>query len=127
MSNLDRLTIERVVKKSQEIVNNNQAMRFNTGKPQYSLLDLKCFEDGVRVLEFGAEKYARDNWRKGLPQTQILDSMMRHIAALQQGELIDPESGISHIGHIQCNAMFLGNNNNIIDIVENGHQNSKVK
>jgi len=112
-----------------EIVNddNNQAMRFNTGKPEYSLLDLKCFEDCVRVLEFGKNKYARDNWRIGLPQTQILDSMLRHIAALQRGELIDPESGISHIGHIQANAMFLGNDNNIMDIVENGHKNAKLK
>ena len=93
-----------------------QAMRFNEGKPQYSLIDLKSLEPMARVLEFGAKKYARDNWKKGLPMSQILDSMMRHIAAMQDGEYIDPESGLPHIGHIQCNALFLGGKNTKIDI-----------
>lgn len=88
------------------------ALRYNQGKPQYSLLDLKSLEPCVRVLEFGANKYARDNWKKGMPREQIIDSMMRHLAALIDGEEIDPESGLSHIGHIQCNALFLGNKNN---------------
>ncbi len=96
-----------------------QARRFNEGKPQYSLLDLQCLEPGVRVLEFGAKKYARDNWKKGMDVTKILDSLLRHIAALRSGELTDPESGLSHIGHIQCNALFLGNvTKNTLDIDE---------
>lgn len=94
----------------------SQAERYNQGKPQYSLLDLTALEPGTRVLEFGAKKYARDNWKKGMPVTQILDSLLRHLAALRSGELIDPESGLPHIGHIQCNAMFLGNPNNTQDV-----------
>lgn len=98
------------------------ARRYNTGKPKYSLLSLKEFEPGVRVLEYGANKYTtekesgRDNWKKGLPITEILDSMMRHISELQAGNFIDSESGLSHIGHIQANALFLGNPNNINDL-----------
>lgn len=93
-----------------------QAARYNEGKPQYSLIDLNSLEPCARVLEFGAKKYARDNWKKGMSVTKILDSLLRHISALQKGELIDPESGLSHIGHIQCNALFLGNVNNTMDI-----------
>lgn len=85
-----------------------RADRYNEGKPKYSLVDLQSFEDTARVLEFGAKKYSRNNWKKGLPMTEILDSLLRHISALQAGELIDPESGLPHIGHIGCNAMFLG-------------------
>lgn len=92
------------------------AMRFNNGKPQYSLLDLASLEDTVRVLEFGAQKYDRDNWKKGLQFSQILDSMMRHIKGLQSGEWLDSESGLPHIGHIGCNAMFLGSKTNIMDL-----------
>lgn len=102
----------------EEQAQQNQAMRLNLGKVQYSLIDLNALEQCARVLEFGAKKYARNNWKKGLRLTQILDSMLRHIAALSSGEFVDPESGLPHIGHIQCNALFLGGFNNIIDIEE---------
>lgn len=94
----------------------SKGSRFNINKPKYSILSLKELEPGVRVLEFGAEKYSRDNWKKGLKFSEILDSMMRHIAALQSGEWTDPESGLPHIGHIQCNALFLGGEKNEIDL-----------
>src|SRR5690625_1514407 len=84
-----------------------QADRYNEGKPKLSYLDLESFEDTARVLEFGANKYTRDNWRKGLPVTEILDSLLRHVSAIQRGELTDPESGLPHHGHIGCNVMFL--------------------
>lgn len=96
--------------------------RKNSGKPKFSLIDLQSLEPCARVLEFGAKKYERDNWKKGLVVTEILDSMLRHIAALRAGELIDPESGESHLGHIQCNAMFLGCENNEWDIGQNVNQ-----
>jgi len=83
------------------------ADRFNAGKTQWSMVDFKSMEDMVRVLEFGVNKYSRDNWKKGLKTTEIVDSMLRHIYAYLDGEDVDPESGINHTGHIMCNAMFL--------------------
>jgi len=83
------------------------ADRFNDGKLQWSMVDFKALEDMVRVLEFGAKKYSRDNWKKGLKTTEVVDSLLRHIYAYLNGEDIDPESGINHTGHIMCNAMFL--------------------
>lgn len=94
----------------------DKALRYNNGKVKYSMIDLTCLEPCAKVLEFGAKKYARDNWKKGLPLSEVLDSLLRHVAALQRGEFIDPESGLSHIGHIQCNALFLGNPKATIDI-----------
>lgn len=86
-----------------------QAQRHNTGKPQLSYVPLDCFTECARVFEYGAVKYGeRDNWRKGQELEQILDSLLRHIAAIQAGEELDKESGLHHIGHIQCNAAFLG-------------------
>lgn len=95
-----------------------QALRFNAGKAQYSMISLEAFEPMIRVLEFGAQKYARNNWKKGLKKSQILDSMLRHLKAMLEGEEIDPESGLAHIGHIQCNAMFLGHKS----VIEDTHE-----
>jgi len=83
------------------------AIRHNDGKLQWSLVDFDSLEDMVRVLEYGAKKYSRDNWKKGLKTNEIFESLMRHMVAYMRGEDIDPESGLPHTGHILCNAMFL--------------------
>lgn len=86
--------------------NEEKADRFNQGKPQWSLVDFKSLEPLVRVLEFGALKYERENWKKGHVKSELLDSAMRHMAAMIDGEEIDPESGLPHSAHIMCNMMF---------------------
>ena len=83
-----------------------QAMRFNEGKLQWGLVHFKSLEPMVRTLEFGAKKYSADNWKKPMDTRKILESLMRHATALMDGELIDPETGESHMGNVQCNAMF---------------------
>ena len=82
------------------------ALRYNEGKPKWSLVHYGSLIPMVRVLEFGAKKYAPKNWQKPMPLDQILESMQRHLAAIMDGELYDKESGIHHMGHIQANAMF---------------------
>jgi hypothetical protein len=63
----------------------------------------------VEVLEYGAEKYDRFNWYKGMPVTQLSESLLRHMFAFLSGEDKDPESGIDHLGHIMSYDMFLSN------------------
>lgn len=83
-----------------------KALRYNQGKPKWSLVHFRSLEPMIKVLMYGADKYARDNWKKGLDKQEILDSMQRHLAALIDGQDIDPESQEHHIGHIMCNCMF---------------------
>jgi hypothetical protein len=83
--------------------------RDNRGKFMLSMiLEAPHALDGIAaVLEFGATKYSRSNWKKGLPVTEIIDSMLRHQMAYLNGEDHDPESHLPHVDHIACNALFL--------------------
>ena len=83
-----------------------KSMRFNDGKLKWSLVDYPSIESLVKVLMFGADKYAPDNWKIGLDLEEIKESAMRHLTAMMNGEDLDPESGLSHAGHVMCNMMF---------------------
>jgi hypothetical protein len=87
----------------------DQAMRFNNGKPElsYLLQGPKGIAGLAKVMEFGGRKYDRGNWLKGLPVNEVIDSLLRHLAAYSNGEILDPESGLPHIDHVQANAKFL--------------------
>lgn len=87
----------------------DQAQRHNANKLQLSyLLEAPhAMADLARVLEFGAKKYARGNWKKGRPPLDTIDSLLRHLMAYVNGEDCDPESGLPHTAHVLCNAMFL--------------------
>lgn len=97
-----------------------QADRYNDSKPQLSYIPLDFLSDAARVLEFGSRKYSRNNFRLGMTTNSLLDSLLRHVAALQSGEEIDSESGLPHVAHILCNAIFMNNPAN------KGHDDAEV-
>lgn len=72
-----------------------------------SLIDLNALRPMADVLEFGEKKYSRNNWKKGMPWSEIVDCMLRHTAEFMDGRDIDPDSKQLHAGHIAANAMFL--------------------
>ncbi len=80
----------------------------DASKPDWSLLPLKATEEVVKVLTFGAKKYARDNWQV-VPdgENRYLSAALRHLASHQAGERADAESGESHLAHAACCVLFL--------------------
>jgi hypothetical protein len=89
--------------------NPTEAIKFDDGKADWTLVPFESLEGMVKVLEFGAKKYAGWNWTEGggFKWTRVLASCFRHLFAWARGQDLDPESGLSHIYHAQCNLLFL--------------------
>lgn len=81
--------------------------RYNSGKPDLSLTPLETLFDEARVWMYGEKKYARFNWQKGMKWSVPLACALRHLAAWQRGEDLDPESGQPHLAHVMCNVRML--------------------
>ena len=76
------------------------------GKPRFDLIDPEWVLGTVKVLSLGAIKYAPDNW-KSVERERYIAALYRHWNAYMSGERIDPESGLSHLYHINCCSQFL--------------------
>jgi len=86
-----------------------QGKKYDDGKLDWSLLDFSALEYVVEVLQYGAAKYGRDNWR-GVPDAprRYFAALMRHLAVYSTDpQAHDEESGLPHIAHAVCNALFL--------------------
>ena len=81
-------------------------MKFDDNKRDFTLLPWPAVEEIVKVLEFGAKKYARDNW-KNVEADRYVKAAFRHLIAYSQGEENDKESGLSHLAHLGCCVLFL--------------------
>lgn len=83
-------------------------IKFDAEKMDWSLLPIESVEEVVKVLMFGAQKYAPDNW-KNVPdhKRRYYNAAMRHITAWKKGEKVDKETGISHLAHATCCLLFL--------------------
>ena len=86
--------------------NTNLGKKFDSHKLDWTLLPIKAVEKVVKVLEFGARKYDRDNWQK-VARPRYVAAAWRHLAALTGGELKDPESGQHHAAHLACCCLFI--------------------
>jgi hypothetical protein len=86
-------------------------VRKNAGKPRLSkcLLMPEALAGLESVLIFGEEKYdaaERKSWMRYKPD-EVMDSLLRHLMALKNGEVLDPESGLPHVHHVMFNSAVL--------------------
>lgn len=79
----------------------------DAGKLGTHLLPTRPLEAVARVLDFGAKKYAPDNWRKGIAYTRVYGAVLRHLWAWWRGEATDAESGQPHLACAACELLFL--------------------
>lgn len=84
-----------------------QGHKDDQGKDPWSLAPFDAFSAIVKVLRFGAEKYAPRNWEKGMLWSRPFDALMRHLTAWWDGEKKDADTGYSHLWHAGCCIVFL--------------------
>ena len=92
--------------KTEEPVAPIEGIKHDSGKLRPGLFPVECFEEISKVLTYGANKYAPDNWKHIDPERYI-DALWRHYIAWKTGEKNDAESGLSHAAHFATNAIFL--------------------
>ena len=86
----------------------SEGRKDDSQKPDLSLVPMVLLIAAARAFEFGAKKYGRHNFHKGMQTSRIVAACLRHITAYNEGEDLDPESGTSHLGHAAaCLAMIL--------------------
>lgn len=81
--------------------------RFNNGKLRWRNFPLFIIRPLIEVGQKGEEKYGTYNFLKGQTVNNCLDSLMRHLDSFTDPDQSDndPESGVSHLGHIAWNAL----------------------
>ena len=82
-------------------------IKYDSGKPDWSLMPFRELTEVVKVLTAGAVKYSPDNWKFVKPsQERYAAAALRHISARMQGEVKDPETGCPHTAHAICCLLF---------------------
>lgn len=88
-----------------------KGLRFNKGKINLSYCPTSAIAAIASTLQTNSEesggKYPRDNWRKGMSWTVVINCLMRHLEDFRNGVDIDPEDGIPTIWKVATNAAFL--------------------
>lgn len=87
-----------------------QASRDNLGKAEIDyIFDFPTAVEALcRVMEIGAIKYERDNWKQGgKPDREYISAVGRHVLAFKQGEIFATDTGCLHLAHAMWNIMAL--------------------
>ena len=94
--------------KNKPNIKSEKGIKHDSEKLRWSLVPFDAMEEVVKVLEYGAKKYAPDNWKHvDNGEERYFNAMMRHLVAYRNGERKDPDSGLSHISHAICSGLFL--------------------
>jgi len=83
-------------------------IKYDEGKPKLSLLTIESLTAEAKAFEYGAIKYSKNNYKKGMDWSRIIDASMRHIMQFNAKEDFDSESKLNHLWHAKaCLAMLI--------------------
>jgi hypothetical protein len=81
------------------------------------LLPLDVLEQVGHVLAAGARKYSAWGWKRIPDGYNVYKAaLLRHLAAIDKGEVNDSETGMGHQYHAVCCALFMAWHKSMEDI-----------
>lgn len=85
----------------------SEGRKFDESKVKLSLLTKESLEYEAKALQYGANKYGKNNYKEGMDWTRIIDATMRHLVTFNNKEDFDEESKLNHLCHIKANIAML--------------------
>jgi hypothetical protein len=77
-------------------------------KPPMHALPIDRMGGQARAHCYGDNKYKVRNWVGTAKEPdRYIGAALRHLSAIMAGEMIDAESGLPHVNHLQCCATIL--------------------
>lgn len=84
------------------MMSNEGGLKYDAEKAPMELLDNYPLTQIANVFGFGANKYGRFNYKKGIAWNRLISAAYRHLGAFNAGEDLDPESKLHHLAHLGC-------------------------
>lgn len=106
----DYKTVEQQARKISKKYSTEEEKSFKNdlGKPMMNLLPFESLESVAMILNHGAKTYGKNTWQKVENAKERYEAaLLRHLTAHKKGEKTDKESGLSHLAHMACNALFM--------------------
>lgn len=71
----------------------------STGRGYYECLPPEAIDRDAKLYEKGAKQYGKHNWRKGIPSSRFMQSLLRHAF-----RYLDGDRSEDHMSAIRFNA-----------------------
>lgn len=85
-----------------------EGVKYDAGKPKWSLLPWDALREVVLVFTIGAQKYEERNWERGMAWSRVFNSMQRHATDwFQHRAERDPETSLRQIAQVAWSALVL--------------------
>lgn len=82
--------------------------KYDLGKPRWTLIPWGVMDGVLAVFEYGARKYAPDNWKRvSNGHERYLNAALRHLIKYAEGGVTDTESGLHHLDHAIASLMMI--------------------
>lgn len=80
-----------------------KGLKHDNSKPMLAYIPKAALDAEGEAFNYGAKKYDSWNYKNGIAVTRTISAALRHISQFLDGEDIDLESGVKHLGCARAN------------------------